>query len=109
MMVLAPVVLMEDFIPTLLATGMGSGAIGVGLIGLMGGYALSGSGMSWLRWLSGLFALLLTLASGAGLFFVNGVADISQSAGKAFVALLFILLMALLNAGVGAPFRYRSK
>lgn len=110
LLVLAPAVLMADFIPTLLATGLGGGAIGVALIGLLGGYGLSGIGASWLRWVSGLLALILTLASGIGLFFFgNSNTNISPGAGEAFAGLFFILLMGLLVAGISAPSRYQSK
>lgn len=92
----------ENFISTLITTGMGGGAIGVAMIGMLGGYALSELGALWKRWVSGLLASLLTLAAGIGLFFGKG-------ASEAFGALYFILLMALLALGVSAPFRYESR
>jgi hypothetical protein len=88
----------RNFISTLITTGMGGGAIGVAIIGILGGYALSGFGALWKRWVSGLLASLLTLAASIGLFFGVG-------ASEAFGALYFILLMALLAIGVSAPFR----
>lgn len=108
-MFLAPAILIEDLIPAFLATGLGGGAIAVALIGMLGGYALSGFGMLWMRWLSGLLALLFSIVIGASQFFGYGVAEIRLSAGEAFGSLFYILLMALLIAGVSAPFRNRPK
>jgi hypothetical protein len=102
LLVLGAAIGRENFISTLITTGMGGGAIGVALIGMLGGYALSGLGALWKRWVSGLLASLLTFAAGVGFFFGKG-------ASEAFGALYFILLMALLAVGVSAPFRHESR
>lgn len=49
LLVLGPAIATDNFSPPLVTTGMGGGAIGVALIGLSGGYALSGMGLRWLR------------------------------------------------------------
>lgn len=99
----------ENFLSTLIRTGMGGGAIGVALIGMLGGYAFSGLGALWKRWVSGLLAALLSLAAGAGLFLVNGARNGPLVANDVFGALYFILLMVLLVIGVSAPFRYKTR
>ena len=100
LLALIPAIVLEGFIPRLVTTGLGSGAIMVALIGLLGGYIFSGFAARWMRLLSGLLivGVLVFLASGAG--------SITPSAGVVFCALLFFLLLALLIAGVSAPSRY---
>lgn len=113
-LILGPAVATENFISTLITTGIGGGAIGVALIGMLGGFAFSGLGALWQRRVSGLIALLLTFASGVGFFFApsasgtNTAKDIPAES-KVVGAVTFILLMAALVAGVSAPFRSRSK
>jgi hypothetical protein len=102
LLIAGPVIFTKDFIPTLLTTGLGGGAVGVALIGLLGGYALSPFGVRWTRWLSGLFVfLLLTAALGYGVYSAIVMANTS----RAFAVLLFVLLMVLLVAGVSVPSR----
>lgn len=102
LLVVGPLVFTKNFIPTLLTTGLGSGAIGVALIGVLGGYALSNFGAQWTRWLCGLFVLLLLAAATVyGIY----VATVKGSSSEAFSVLLFVLLMVLLIAGVSAPYR----
>ncbi len=106
LLVLGPAIATENFIPTLLTTGMGGGAIGVALIGMSGGYALSGTGARWLRRVAGVFAALLTVASAVGFGFAGDGS--ATNPDRVFGALLFALLMALLVAGIGASARNRS-
>jgi hypothetical protein len=107
LLVLGPAIATDNFIPTLITTGLGGGAIGVALIGTSGGYALSGTGPRWLRWVAGLTAVLLTAASAVGFGFAGGGA--TGTPGQVFGGLLFALLMVLLVAGIGASTRYRSR
>jgi hypothetical protein len=102
LLVIGPAIFTKDFLSTLLTTGLGGGAIGVVLIGLLGGYALSGFGARWTRWLSGLFILLLLAAA---LVYGLYLAIVTGSAGEAFSVLLFVLLMVSLIAGVSTPSR----
>jgi hypothetical protein len=108
LLVLGPVIVTDNFISILVTTGMGGGAIGVALIGLLGGYAFSGFGAQSTRWISGLLCLFLTLASVYGIYFAAGVATVIPGVSEIFGALLFVLLMASLIAGVSAPSRYGS-
>ncbi|MDQ3801178.1 MAG: hypothetical protein M3384_17290 [Acidobacteriota bacterium] len=99
LLALIPVIVLDDFIPNLIATGLGGGAIVVALIGLFGGFALSGFGALWMRLLSGLL-VIVPIA-----FLAYGGA-VPTSPGLAFCALLFFLLVGLLIAGVSTPSRY---
>lgn len=101
LLVLGPAIATKDFIPTLLTTGLGGGAIGVALIGLLGGYALSGIGARWLRRVAGFLTILFMVASAFGFSFAGAGSTVTPS--KVFGAVLFVLLMALLVAGMGAP------
>lgn len=108
LLIVGPVIVTENFFATLIKTGMGGGAIGVALIGVFGGYASSGFGKCWTRWLSGFLAVFLTIASVFPVYFANRTSADTLSAGKVFGVLLFVLLMVLLIAGVSAPSRYGS-
>ena len=101
LLVLGPAIATEGFISTLITTGLGSGAIGVALIGLLGGYALSGIGARWLRSVAGFLTILFLVASAVGLSFAGAGSTVTPS--KVFGAVLFVLLMALLVAGMGSP------
>ena len=100
LLVLGPAITTENFIPTLITTGMGGGAIGVALIGMSGGYALSGTGPRWMRRVAGVFAVLLAAGSAVGFGFAGGGS--SDTPAKVFGGLLFALLMVLLVVGIGA-------
>jgi hypothetical protein len=104
---IAAAVVTENFFPTLITTGMGGGAIGVAVIGVLGGYALSGFGASWLRWISGALTVLFTVATVYPFFGFGSPSGATLSASQAYGALQFVLLMALLIAGVSAPARYQ--
>ena len=105
---LGPAIATDDFISILVTTGMGGGAIGVALIGVTGGYAFSGFGPKWTRWVSGLLALSFTIASVIPLYVTDRSALLTPTVSAVFGFLLFILLMAFLVAGVSAPSRYAS-
>ena len=105
--VLGSILFQERFIATLLSTGMGGGAIGVALIGILGGYARAARGVRWLRWVAGFLAAALTVATIVPVYFVGEPASAMPSASKAFGVLLFVVLMALLIVGVSAPARRR--
>lgn len=109
LLVIGPAIFTKDFFTILYKTGMGGGAIGVALIGVLGSYAFSGLGASWKRWTSGVVAGIFTIASGCGLFLVDQNKPAIPLAVKVFGMFLFVLLMGLLIAGVSTPFRRRSK
>jgi hypothetical protein len=104
LLMVAPAVVTPNFFTILFSTGLGSGAIGVALIGALGGYAFSGFGPAWTRWLTGVLGILFAVAFGYGVFLGDG----STGPREVFGALLFVLLMALLMAGISAPARYRA-
>ena len=84
--------------------GLGGGAIAVPLLGMAGGYALAGRGPRWARWAAGAVALLavpgwLVLASFAG-----GTLALTTPRG-AWVAVLFLSLLAVLAFGCALPHR----
>jgi hypothetical protein len=103
LLVLGPAIATDNFIPTLVTTGLGGGAIGVALIGISGGFALSGHGPRRLRLAAGVLAVLLGVASAVGFGFAGGGS--TGTPAKVFGGLLFALLMALLVAGIGASTR----
>jgi hypothetical protein len=109
LLVLGPVIFTKDFIPNLITTGMGGGAIGVLLTGILGGYAFSGFGAQWIRWISGLLSLFFTLGAVYGIYYAAGPATVTPGVNEAFGALLFVLLMTLLVAGVSTPSRFRAR
>jgi hypothetical protein len=106
LLVLGPALATDNFVSILITTGMGGGAIGVALIALLGGYTVSGVGAKWLRWVTGLLALLFTLAAAVGL--ATADSEATDTPRKVFCALLFALLMALLVAGIGASIQFRT-
>lgn len=109
LLVLGPAIVQSNFISTLLTTGMGGGAIGVALVGMLGGYALSGFGPQWTRGVSALFGLLLLVASIAPVYFAGPSSALPPGADEVFSVLLFVLLMAQLVAGISAPSRAQSR
>ncbi len=106
LLILGPVIVTNNFIKILVTTGMGGGAIGVALIGVLGGYSFSGFGAQWTRWISGFLSLFFTLGSVYGVYIAAGSATVTPGVNEAFGALLFILLMAFFIAGVSAPSRF---
>jgi hypothetical protein len=109
LLVLGPLIVTKDFIIILVTTGMGGGAIGVALIGVLGGYTFSGFGALWTRWVSGVLSLFFTLGLVYGLYFATGPKSVTPGVAEYFGGLLFVLLMAMLIAGVSTPSRYRSR
>ncbi len=103
LLAIAPAIVTENFFTILLTTGMGGGAIGVALIGLLGGYAVAGRGPWWTRVVSGSLGSVLLLGI-AGLFFGDPQSPLS-AAGKAFGGTYGLLLMVLLIAGSSIPHR----
>lgn len=104
LLIAGPVIFTRDFFKILVTTGKGGGAIGVALIGLLGGYAFSGFGVRWTRWVSGLFAAVLAMASVVPVYFGNRDSAVT-STSKVFGMLQFALLLVLLVIGVSAPSR----
>jgi hypothetical protein len=106
-MVIYPLLLMEGFIPTLLSTGEGGGAISVALAGIFGGYALAGR--RWLRLVAGLLFLATVLGTVFALHLSSIFNGLTPTASQTFNAIYFTLLMLLLALGVSIPFRYQAR
>jgi hypothetical protein len=98
LLVVGPAIATPDFFRILFTFGFGGGAIAVALIGVVGGFAFSGFSARWIRAVCGLIVFLMTAA-------VGYLGASSGESGDAFRALLFVLLMGLLVAGVSAPAR----
>lgn len=108
LLAVGPIIVTKNFFTTLITTGMGGGSMGVALIGALGGYAFSGFGVRWTRWVSGFLSLLLTVASVFPVYFANRSSAAASGVGKVFGMMLFVFLMVLLIAGVSAPSRFGS-
>ena len=108
LLVLGPLLFMKDFIPTLLSTGMGGGAIGVALIGLFGGYGFSGGGANWRKIVAKLLAILIIGATVYGVFFTSQSQLELPTARQTFGALYFILLMVLLIVATALPYQEQT-
>jgi hypothetical protein len=106
LLVLAPLLFMEDFIPTLLDDGLGGGAIAVSLIGLLGGYGLSPQRTGWLRAPALLLAFTLTFAPALAMFFPGQSISDSLTERQVFAALYFAVLMIFLMAASSLPYRH---
>jgi hypothetical protein len=87
----------------LITNGMGGGALGVVIIGMTGGYALSGRGRRTARSVSGLMAALLTLACGS---IPAGDVPLATPHG-AWVAIQVVSLLVVLCAACSIPYRTR--
>ena len=108
LLVLGPAIVNPGFVSTLLATGMGGGAIGVALVAMLGGYGFSGFGPRWTRGSCAILALLFGLASIVPSYLAGRAPAVPLSASEVFGVLLFILLMVVFVAGISAPSRVRS-
>lgn len=108
LLVVAPVLFMQDFMPTLLSTGMGGGAIGVALIGLFGGYGFSRGDTNWRKIVAKLLAILITGATVYGVFFASQSQLELPTTRQAFGALYFILLMVLLIVAAAIPYQEQT-
>lgn len=95
----------QNFISTLLKTGKGGGAIGVALIGMLGGYACSGFGPKWTRVIAAILVSLVLIASIVPLYSFDSSPDRPSMASMALSIVLFDLLMLALIAGTSAPSR----
>ncbi len=97
--------LIPGAVTTLATTGMGSGAIAVGLMGIVGGYALSGRGRRWPRVVCGAVGVGFTAALAAT---VAGMTDPPLSLTDprgAWAAVLAASLYVVLALGCSIPHR----
>jgi hypothetical protein len=101
LLVVAPALVSEDFIGTLIDSGEGSGAIAVVVIGMCGGLALSGRGPVWGRALAGLAVVGVTAVMTLMLAFRGQVV----TASGVFGAVHLGVLLAWLAVGCSLPMR----
>ena len=89
---------------TLVTTGIGGGAVSVALIGIGGGYALSGRGPLWARIVTGVLAAVLTGGGAAAAFFLPLTVR-SIEPRPLWIALLFASLMVVFALACSIPHR----
>lgn len=88
-------------VTALLTEGLGGGAVAVALMGIGGGYALSGRGPLWARLLCGLVAAALTAAlalAGPGIAGPGLAITEPRGAWVAVLAVSFIVVLALASS-----------
>lgn len=96
--VVLPALVQPGFVAQL-KTGLGTGAIGTALIGMLGGYALSGRGPRWARVASRTACATLILATIVGA--AAGAAEPRST--NAVLALTLLALLSLLAAACAIP------
>jgi hypothetical protein len=101
--VLAPALVQPDFVAQL-RSGLGTGAIGVALIGMLGGYAIGGRGPRWAVLVVRILMAALVAATVAGAFL--GAAEPRQAVANpsgAYLVLAFLAFCGLLAWGCTIP------
>lgn len=104
LMVLVPFLGTPNFISILRETGNGGGAIGVTVLGMIGGFALSGRGPIFTRILAGIIAGGLSIFFGYAIYSPN-LALIKYYPLQVFGILHFLLLMSILMWAASLPYR----
>jgi hypothetical protein len=104
LMMIVPMIATPNFIPTLMETGNGGGAIAVTLFGMLGGHALSGRGPVLSRVLTGLAGGGMSIFFGSAIYSSTIVTFIYYP-NRAFGILHFLLLMTLLMWAASLPYR----
>lgn len=84
--------------------GLGGGALAVPLFGMAGGYALAGRGPRPARWAAGVFALLAVPGWLVTASVIGGPLALGTPRG-AWLAVLFLSLVAVLALGCTLPYR----
>jgi hypothetical protein len=100
--VVAPI-LLPGALRQLVTSGLGSGAIAVALMGVVGGYALSGRGPRWPRVLCGVVSTAFAVALAGTVPGMSGQSLAEPRAAWAVV--LAAALFAVLALGCSIPFR----
>lgn len=101
LLVVGPALMADNFIGTLMDTGEGGGAIGVVLIGMTGGFALSGQRRLWVRGLTGLLAFGITAVMVSTFYFQDQGVTPSGTFGGVYL----VVLMVWLAVGCSVPMR----
>ena len=106
-LVAAPLVFVlatPEVVVSVFVDGLGGGALAVPLFGMAGGWALSGRGPRWARWVAGAFALLAVPGWLITASFVGGDLALGTPRG-AWIAVLFLSLLAVLSLACAVPLR----
>jgi hypothetical protein len=97
--VAAPTVVVSVFVD-----GVGGGVLAVPLVGMAGGYALAGRGPRWTRWATGALAILAAPGWLVAASVIGGPLALDTARG-AWLAVLFLSLLAVLSFGCTLPYR----
>jgi hypothetical protein len=89
---------------TLLTTGIGGGAVALPLIGMLGGYAISGRGPIWARIVTGAITAAGLVGTVASVPIVNPALRLTDARGV-WVTLLIECLIVILIAACSIPHR----
>ncbi len=89
----------------LLSTGLGSGAVAVVLIGILGGFGVSRRGPLWLRIVCGVPAAALIAAGGFASFGFDAPVAADWEPRQAWSGLLFVSLMIVFVVACSLPHR----
>ena len=106
-LVMAPllfVVATPTVVASVFVDGLGGGALAVPLVGMAGGYALAGRGLRWTRWAAAVVALLAVPGWLVMATMIGGPLALDTPRG-AWVAVLFLSLLAVLSFGCTLPYR----
>jgi hypothetical protein len=101
--IVMPALVQADFVAQL-QTGLGTGAIGTALVGMVGGHALSGRGPRWARAASRTTSAAVILATIVGTSVSGAEPRLHPpSPTNAFLALTLLALLSLLAAACAIP------
>jgi hypothetical protein len=99
------VLLQEGAVERLLSTGIGGAGLGVALLGILGGFAVSGRGPLWLRIVLGVPAAALVVVGGVASFGFDLPVAADWEPRQAWASVLFVSLMILFVFACALPHR----
>jgi hypothetical protein len=88
-----------------LREGLGGGAIGVAVLAIAGGFAISGRGWLWARIVCGVLAAVLIVGTGVATFLIGGARLAVTEPRGVWAALLSGSFLVLLTLAASIPFR----
>jgi hypothetical protein len=94
-----------DAVVALFTQGLGGGAVGIALIAIAGGFAVSGRGAVWARILCGLLTIAFLVALAFTVTAVGGIRLTLDQPRGAWVATLAVASVAVLCLATSIPFR----
>lgn len=89
----------------LLSTGIGGASIGIALLGILGGFAVSGRGPLWVRIVLGLVAAVLVAAGGIASFGFDLPVAADWEPRQVWAGVLFVSLMIVFVFACALPHR----